>query len=50
MKENSKNGKQELKETREAWNVKINITSAVSDNSIRQYKKARALKMKVILN
>ncbi|WP_321370904.1 hypothetical protein [uncultured Draconibacterium sp.] len=50
MKENFKNGKQELTETGPVWNVKIDIPSSVSENSIRLYKKARKLKLKVILN
>ncbi|WP_163325687.1 hypothetical protein [Draconibacterium mangrovi] len=50
MKDNFKNGKPELQETGAVWNVKIDIPSSVSTNSIRLYKKAKKLKMKVILN
>lgn len=50
MKENFKNGKPELKETGPVWSIKINIPTAVSNDSIRLYKKARRLKLKVILN
>lgn len=50
MKEDYKNGKQGLKETGPVWNIKIQIPTAVSEDSIRHYKKARNLKLKVILN
>ncbi|WP_319229743.1 hypothetical protein [Draconibacterium orientale] len=50
MKENFKNGKPELKETGAVWSVKVDIPTAVSHDSIRLYKKARELKLKVILN
>ncbi|WP_297086937.1 hypothetical protein [uncultured Draconibacterium sp.] len=50
MKQNFRNGKLEIKETGPVWKVKVAISSAVSDNSIRHYKNARKLKMKVILN
>jgi len=50
MKDNFKNGKPELKEKGPIWSVKVDIPTAVSEDSIRLYKKTRILKIKVILN
>ena len=50
MKDNFKNGKPELKEKGPVWSVKVDIPTAVSEDSIRLYKEARILKLKVILN
>ena len=50
MKQNDNKGKLDLKERGPVWKVKIGILSGVSNNSIQHYKKAKKLKLKVILN
>ena len=49
MKQKNK-GKADLKERGAIWKLKIGIHSSVSENSIQIFKKAKKLKMKVILN
>jgi hypothetical protein len=50
MKQNDNKGKVNLKDRGPVWKVKIGIHSSVSEKSIEAFKKAKKLKMKVILN
>ncbi len=50
MKQNSNNGKPDLKERGPVWQVKIGIPTGVSEKSIQVFKKTKKLKLKVILN
>jgi len=50
MKQNSNNGKPDIKDRGPVWHVKIGIPTGVSEKSIQVFRKSKNLKLKVILN
>ncbi len=50
MKHKSNNGKINSKEPVPIWRVKIGIDTAVAENAIHVFEKAKKIKMKIILN